>query len=94
MAVQVFVDDSGGKGHGKHFALVGLVAESESWEAFSVEWAACLAEHPKISMLKMRDAAALRGEFSLWPPRCERRQTSGIGSHHQSLCEVRDLDGH
>lgn len=66
MPIQVFVDDSGGHGQGRHFVLVGLVAESDAWARFSEEWRACLDTPPKISLLKMRDAAGLRGEFNRW----------------------------
>jgi Protein of unknown function (DUF3800) len=66
MPVQVFVDDSGSQGQGRHFALVGLGADSEAWERFSLEWRACLDAPPRVRLLKMRDAAGLGGEFNRW----------------------------
>lgn len=63
MPVQLFVDDSGGKGHSRHFVLAGLVSDSGRWERFCNEWQACLAENPPIPLFKMREAAALTGAF-------------------------------
>ena len=63
MPVQLFVDDSGGKGHSRHFVLAGLVSNSERWQTFCNEWNACLAESPPISLFKMREAATLTGAF-------------------------------
>jgi hypothetical protein len=64
MPVQVFVDDSGGKGQGRHFVLAGLLAHSDGWALFSNEWRRCLEEPPRIRCFKMREAAACRGEFN------------------------------
>lgn len=63
MAVQVFVDDSGGKGQSKHFVLVGLVSDSERWSQFSREWRRCLDQPPRIEVFKMREAASCTGAF-------------------------------
>lgn len=63
MTVQVFIDDSGGKGHSKNFVLAGLIAESEAWAHFSEEWRACLAKSPTVSLFKMREAAKPKGKF-------------------------------
>ncbi|MER9300980.1 DUF3800 domain-containing protein [Mesorhizobium sp. M0621] len=63
MVIQVFVDDSGGKGHTRHFALVGLLGFSEAWVDFSNEWVNCLRQHPAIEIFKMNEAAARRGQF-------------------------------
>lgn len=63
MNAQMFVDDSGGKGHSRNFFLVGLVSTSERWARFSIEWRACLDQAPRIQVFKMRDAASLSGEF-------------------------------
>jgi hypothetical protein len=63
MPVQVFVDDSGGKGQGRYFIMAGLIAHSDHWAAFSDEWRACLSAHPAIRYFKMRQAAAYSGEF-------------------------------
>src|SRR5579864_4179881 len=68
MPVQTFVDDSGGKGHSRYFVLAGLIADAESWLAFSDEWAAYLKQAPSIRRFKMRDAAARTGEFRNWEP--------------------------
>lgn len=63
MPAQAFIDDSGGKGQGKHLVLAGLIAPSERWALFSEEWAACLRQHPPIRSFKMREAAGLNGQF-------------------------------
>jgi hypothetical protein len=56
LAIQAFVDDSGGKGSTPHFVLAGLIGGSESWAEFSEEWAAALREPPAIPLLKMSHA--------------------------------------
>lgn len=63
MTAQIFVDDSGGKGHSRHFVLVGLASTRHRWARFSLEWRACLDTTPSIRVFKMRDAASLSGEF-------------------------------
>lgn len=63
MPVQVFVDDSGGKGQTKNFVLAGLVSDSERWAHFSLEWASCLGQYPHIKVFKMNEAASLTGAF-------------------------------
>lgn len=63
MPVQAFVDDSGGKGHSRHFVLAGLVSDSERWALFSQDWRQCLAEAPQIPLFKMREAASCTGAF-------------------------------
>jgi hypothetical protein len=63
MPAQAFVDDSGGKGHTRHFVLAGLVGSSEAWSEFSNEWRFCLKQHPAISVFKMREAANCSGQF-------------------------------
>jgi hypothetical protein len=64
LPVQVFVDDSGGKGQGRHFVLAGLLAHSDGWAVFSNEWRRYLEEPPRIRCFKMREAAACRGQFN------------------------------
>jgi hypothetical protein len=63
MPVQAFVDDSGGRGHSRHFVLAGLIGDAESWADFSDKWNACLGERPSIQRLEMKDAAGPNGEF-------------------------------
>lgn len=63
MQIQAFVDDSGGKGHSRHFVLAGLVATAGSWVAFSSEWKACLAAQPAIPLFKMSEAASRSKAF-------------------------------
>ncbi len=64
LALQVFVDDSGGRNQGNWFAMAGLMCPAEEWAAFSEEWSACLNESPRIQYFKMHQAAKLKGEFS------------------------------
>ena len=63
MPVQAFVDDSGGKGHGTHFVLAGLIADAENWAQFSDAWHLCLGQDPAIAYFKMREATGLSGQF-------------------------------
>lgn len=66
MTIQAFVDESGGKGQGKHFVMAGLVSESEAWSDFSTEWRDCLQASPSLNIFKMRHAASLSGNFYGW----------------------------
>lgn len=66
MPVQVFVDDSGGKGHSQHFVLLGLASNSERWMEFAEEWRDCLNQHPPVPVFKMREAANRTGAFYKW----------------------------
>jgi hypothetical protein len=66
MVVQVFADESGGKGHADHFVMVGLISASAAWAEFSNEWRACLRQPPAVHVFKMRDAAGLTGAFRGW----------------------------
>lgn len=63
MPVQAFVDDSGGRGQGKHLVSCGLVAHSDRWAMFSEDWSACLEADPAIKYFKMREAAGFSGQF-------------------------------
>lgn len=63
MPVQAFIDDSGGKGHSRHFVLAGLISDSQRWALFSREWQRCLDQVPRIPLFKMRDAASRTGAF-------------------------------
>ena len=64
MPVQVYCDESGHKGDGRHFVMAGLIAHSDHWAAFSDEWAAVLRESPGIhGVFKMKEAAGLSGRF-------------------------------
>lgn len=99
MTAQLFVDDSGGKGHSKHFVLAGLVSDSERWAKFCTEWNHCLAESPRISIFKMRDAASLSGEFRHFtePQRDDRlRRLARIINRHVefAIWTAIDLDDH
>lgn len=66
MPVQVFADESGGQGHSGHFVMASLMADAESWLAFSQEWSVCLQQTPAIRYFKMTEAVGLNGEFHRW----------------------------
>ena len=68
MPIQAFVDESGGKGHTRHFALCGLVAPSEDWAEFSKQWQECLGRAPSIKSFKMTDAVNCNGQFRRMQP--------------------------
>lgn len=99
MVAQVFVDDSGGNGHSRHFVLAGLASDSERWARFSTEWRACLDKPPQIKLFKMREAASLSGEFKVFSEqqRDERlRDLAKIINRYAefALWTVIDLDAH
>jgi hypothetical protein len=99
MPAQLFVDDSGGKGHSKHFVLAGLVSDSGRWRGFCSEWRECLTEQPEIPLFKMREAATLTGAFHKFTKqqRDDRlRKLAAIINHHVefAIWTAIDLDAH
>lgn len=62
--IQVFADESGGKGHSAVFVFVGLIGPTDMWAAFSGDWRAFLDEPRKLSMFKMREAVSRTGAFN------------------------------
>src|SRR4051812_869111 len=97
MPVQVFVDDSGGKGHGRFFVLAGLIADSEDWAEFSDEWSACLAEPPAVHAFKMREAAGCSGQFrsfSISERDTKLRALCRIINRHAKFCTYSIIDLH
>jgi hypothetical protein len=81
MAIQAFIDDSGGKGQGRVATFAGFIAEAETFLRFSEEWASTLDRAPRIRCFKMRDAVALSGQFRGWT---EVERDSKV----RTLCEV------
>lgn len=66
MPLQVYCDESGHPGGGRHFVMAGLITHADHWAAFSDEWAAVLRETPAIpGVFKMRDAAG-RPSGNFW----------------------------
>lgn len=63
LVLQVFVDDSGGKGQPTPAVLAGLLTTAEEWLSFSEDWNAVLGRAPKIALFKMSEAAGLGGRF-------------------------------
>lgn len=63
MPVQVFVDESGTQGGSGHFAVAGLIGHSADWVSFAEEWEFILRAPPAIGRFKMKEAAALNGQF-------------------------------
>jgi hypothetical protein len=73
MALQAFVDESGTDGP-PVLGLGGWVSSVARWELFTKEWKQCLDMHPRIGVLKMREAMKLRGAFYGWSaPERDRR---------------------
>ena len=68
MPIQVFADESGGKGHSSHFFLAGFAAEAEKWAEFSNAWAAAMDQAPRIAYFKMSEAVNLRKQFRGFTP--------------------------
>jgi hypothetical protein len=68
MALQAYVDDSGGTEENKHpyFVLAGLIADAERWASLSDQWQAVLDLGPKLDYFKMSEASYLTKQFSLW----------------------------
>lgn len=64
----MFVDESGGKGQGRHMCLLGLMADSAAWAEFSDRWRAALDEPPAIKAMHMVEAIALKDAFRRWAP--------------------------
>lgn len=63
MVIQVYVDESGGKGQGPVFVFSALIGMAEDWAKFSDDWKSRLEQSPRIRYFKMNEAANLSGEF-------------------------------
>jgi hypothetical protein len=61
--LQVVIDDSG-RGQESHLVLGGCILTVEEWISFTEQWKKILDEPPTISYFKMREANALRGQFT------------------------------
>ena len=91
--LQTFIDDSG-KAEEPFFVLAGFTSLVERWVEFANAWKLKLQEPPKIRYFKMREAAALRGEFLNFTERQRDRRLEdliGIINAHASFfvfCEV------
>lgn len=66
MPIQVFVDESGGKGQGPIIVFAALLSPAAQWATFSDAWATRLGNYPPIEYFKMREAASRVGQFSGW----------------------------
>jgi hypothetical protein len=67
--IQVFVDDSGGKGQGEVFVFSALIASAEAWAQIADQWSVCLRASPSIRYFKMDHAADMSGEFRGFSPK-------------------------
>ncbi len=65
MALQAFLDDSGGT-TGPTFVLAGFISSLEKWERFSDAWADALAEAPSIQYYKNSQAMSRKDQFDGW----------------------------
>ncbi len=66
MAMQLAVDESGGKGKDGWFAFAGLLADVSAWDAFTRAWDDCLRSEPAIKYFKAAEAAKCGGQFNWW----------------------------
>jgi hypothetical protein len=95
MPVQVFVDESGGKGQGAALVCAGLFGEASEWLPFSDEWRAVLDIPPRLPSFKMNRAVINhKRRPEEWDDRV-RRLVSVINAHELKLiyCAI-DLKGH
>jgi hypothetical protein len=65
LVVEAYIDDSG-SGDPPVFLLAGFVARAEQWAEFSERWLEALRGPPKLEYFKMKEAAALEGQFKGW----------------------------
>ncbi len=63
--MEAYVDDSG-TGDPPVFLLAGFVGRAERWAEFSERWIETLWEPPRLKYFKMKEAAALEGQFKGW----------------------------
>src|ERR1035437_6589378 len=68
LILQPCIDDSGTHKGGKIFALSGFIASAPEWIEFADEWKATLDAYPRIEYFKMREAARLQDQFTLFTP--------------------------
>jgi hypothetical protein len=64
--LQAYSDDSGNNADSPVFVLAGFIARAEKWIEFEKRWAEALSGPPSIAYFKMKECAALRGQFGGW----------------------------
>ena len=52
MAIQAFVDESGGEGQGTVFVCFAVISSAEHWAIFCDSWQACLDRIPSRSIFQ------------------------------------------
>lgn len=95
MPIQIFVDESGGKGQGAALVCAGLFGEASEWISFSDEWRTALDIAPPIHSFKMSRAVNDHKRHpDTWDKRV-RRLVGVINAHQLELiyCAI-DLKGH
>jgi len=65
LALEAYIDDSG-SGDPPVFLLAGFVARAERWAELSERWDEALRGPPRLEYFKMKEAAALEGQFKGW----------------------------
>lgn len=67
MALQAFIDDSGGTDKNQHpyFVLGGFVSSEERWAEFSSDWQVVLDMEPRLEYFKMSEAGYLSKQFAM-----------------------------
>ncbi len=63
--MEAYADDSG-TGDPPVFLLAGFVGRAERWAEFSERWIEALRGRPRLKYFKMKEAAALEGQFKGW----------------------------
>jgi hypothetical protein len=63
MPLQLFVDESGGKGQPGFLVLMGLIMAAEEWAEFSDQWDRELRTSPAIRVFKSSESLKRNGEF-------------------------------
>jgi Protein of unknown function (DUF3800) len=66
LVLHAFVDDSGNNAESPVFVLAGFVLRAGSWKSFDEQWTATLSKPPALAYFKMRECAAIQGQFRGW----------------------------
>ncbi len=91
VAIKAYCDGSGKSDdrNSRYLSLAGFIAGPEAWDAFERRWGEVLARHG-CEYLHMKDANALRGNFSTWTHERVNRLLSNLKDSCLSAKAVND----
>jgi len=80
LVLQVYVDDSGGKGQPSPMVFGGLLLDADRWLAFADAWAGALRREPSVRRFKLDEAAGPSGPWRGFDPDVRRAKLHEVAA--------------